>query len=150
MPGFLFSTAFRWLAGILFVLSVIFGIYYKGRLDERKLFNAYKAEVKAAALAQEEKTRQIEAKNERLFKETQNAYNTKLAALRNYYSMRIAGQGGSGLPKVPNASIGADGTTTYELPPLPPVETLAAQCAESTLTLVSLQEWVKSVVRNAE
>ena len=150
MFGTLLSPAIRWTGGILLVLSVIFGIYYKGRLDERKLFNAYKNEVKAAALAQEEKTRQIEAKNERLFKETQNAYNTKLATLRSYYSMRIAGQSGGGLSKVPNATIGADGTANYELPPQPPVETLAAQCAESTLTRVSLQEWVKNVANNME
>lgn len=128
MFGTLLTPSIRWIAGILLALSVIFGIYYKGRLDERKLFNAYKAEVKAAAMAQEEKTRQIEAKNERLFKETQNAYNTKLAALRNYYSMRIAGKSGSGLPQVSTASGGVDGSATYELPALPAVETLAAQC----------------------
>ena len=150
MPGFLFTTAFRWLAAILFVLSVIFGIYYKGRLDERKLFDAYKAEVKAAAMAQEEKTRQIEAKNQRLFKETQDAYNTKLATLRSYYSMRIAGKSGGGLSQVPNPSGGANGAATYDLPPLPPIETLAAQCAESTLTLTMLQEWVKNVGKNME
>jgi hypothetical protein len=150
MLGAVLSPAIRWIAGILLVASVVFGIYYKGRLDERKLFNAYKNEVKAAALAQEEKTRQIEAKNERLFKETQNAYNTKLATLRNYYSMRITGQSGGGLPKISISSPGADGAATYELPPLPPVETLAAQCAESTLALVSLQEWVKTVGKNME
>ena len=142
------SPLVRWAAGILLVLSIIFGIYYKGRLDERKLFNAYKAEVKAAAMAQEEKVRQIEAKNERLFKETQNAYNTKLTALRSYYSMRLAGQSGSGLSKVSNPTTGADGSATYELPPLPPVETLAAQCAETTLTLTTLQDWVKGVYNN--
>ena len=147
MFGTLLTPMVRWIGGILLVLSVIFGIYYKGRLDERKLFNAYKAEVKAAAMAQEEKTRQIQAKNERLFKETQNAYNTKLAALRNYYSMRIAGQGGSGLPKIPNTSGGVDGSTTNDLPPIP---TVIAQCAETTLTLVSLQEWVKNVAYNME
>ena len=150
MFGTILSPAIRWIAGILLVLAVIFGIYYKGRLDERKLFNAYKAEVKAAAMAQEEKTRQIEAKNQRLFKETQDAYNTKLATLRTYYSMRITGKGGGGLPQIPNTTSGANGTATYELPPLPPVETLAAQCAESTLTLVSLQEWVKNVAYNME
>ena len=142
------SPLVRWAAGILLVLSIIFGIYYKGRLDERKLFNAYKAEVKAAAMAQEEKVRQIEAKNERLFKETQNAYNTKLTALRSYYSMRLAGQSGSGLSKISNPTTGADGSATYELPPLPSVETLAAQCAETTLTLTTLQDWVKGVYNN--
>ena len=145
-----FSPLIRWAGGILLVLSVIFGIYYKGRLDERKLFNAYKAEVKAAAMAQEEKARQIEAKNERLFKETQNAYNTKLNALRAYYSMRISGQGGSGLSQIPIAPAGAAGYTAYELPPLPHVETLAAQCAETTLTLYTLQNWVKNVAYNME
>ena len=142
------TVAIRWIGGVLLVLSVIFGIYYKGRLDERKLFNAYKAEVKAAAMAQEEKTRQIEAKNERLFKETQNAYNTKLTALRAYYSMRSNNTGSGLLRQVPNAAGGVDGSGTYELPPLPPVETLAAQCAESTLMLTSLQDWVKGVYNN--
>ena len=142
-----FSPLIRWAVGILLVLSVIFGIYYKGRLDERKLFNAYKAEVKAAAMAQEEKARQIEAKNERLFKETQNAYNTKLAALRNYYSMRIAGQSGSGLSKVPLAAPGVNGYTSDNLPP---VTTLAAQCAETTLMLYTLQNWVQNARNNAE
>lgn len=147
MPGFLFSTAARWIGVVLLVLATVAGIYYKGRLDERKLFNAYKAEVKAAAMAQEEKTRQIEAKNERLFKETQNAYNTKLNALRTYYSMRISGQGGSGLSQIPIAPGGVIGATTNDLPPIP---TVIAQCAETTLTLVSLQEWVKNVAYNME
>ena len=147
MFGTLLTPAIRWIGGILLVISVIFGIYYKGRLDERKLFNAYKAEVKAAALAQEEKTRQIEAKNERLFKETQNAYNNKLTALRAYYSMRISGQGGSGLSQIPITAGGAIGSTTNDLPPIP---TVIAQCAETTLTLVSLQEWVKNVAYNME
>ena len=142
-----FSPLIRWAAGILLVLSVIFGIYYKGRLDERKLFNAYKAEVKAVAAAQEEKTRKIEAKNQRLFEETKNAYNTKLAALRTYYSVRIAGKGGSGLSQVSTASAGA---SEYSPDNLPAPAVLAGQCAETTLNLLSLQDWVRSAVNNAE
>lgn len=142
------SPLVRWAAGALLVIVTILGIYYKGRLDEREVFNRYKAEVKAAAMAQEEKVRQIETKNERLFKETQNAYNTKLTALRSYYSMRLAGQSGSGLPQIPTTPGGSDGSAAYELPALPAVETLAAQCAESTLMLTSLQNWVKGVYNN--
>jgi len=141
------STLIRWAAGVLLVVFVVLGIYYKGRLDEREIFNRYKAEVKAAAMAQEEKARQVEAKNQRLFKETQDAYNTKLAALRTYYGMRI-NKGGSTVPGLPGAATGANGATTYELPALPPVETLAAQCAETTLTLTTLQDWVKGVYNN--
>jgi hypothetical protein len=147
MFGTLLSPAIRWIAGILLVLSVIFGIYYKGRLDERKLFNEFKADVKAAANAQEEKTRQIEAKNQRLFKETQNAYNTKLAALRTYYGVRVNGQGGSGLSQVPGS---AAGITDFSIDNLPAPIVLAGQCAETTLTLVTLQNWVQNARNNAE
>ena len=139
------SPLVRWAAGILLVLATIFSIYYKGRLDEREIFNRYKAEVKAAAMAQEEKVKQIEAKNQRILEETKNAYNTKLATLRSYYSMRVAGQGGSGLSQIPVTSGGAAGYTADNLPP---VATLAAQCAETTLTLYSLQNWVKDVYNN--
>lgn len=141
------STLIRWAAGVLLVVFVVLGIYYKGRLDEREIFNRYKAEVKAAAMAQEEKARQVEAKNQLLFKETQDAYNTKLAALRTYYGMRI-NKGSGTVPGLPGAATGANGAAAYELPALPPVETLAAQCAETTLTLTSLQDWVKGVYNN--
>lgn len=141
------SPLIRWIGGAFLVLSVIFGIYYKGRLDERKLFNAYKAEVKAAAMAQEEKTRQIEAKNQRLFQETQNAYNTKLAALRSYYSVRIAGKGGSGLPQVSSTATGIDDYSPDNLPPTP---ILAGLCAETTLKLLLLQNYERSKALIAE
>ena len=98
-------------------------------------------------MAQEEKTRQIEAKNERLFKETQNAYNTKLAALRSYYSVRIAGKSGSGLSQVPDTTAGIDG---YSPDNLPAPAILAGQCAETTLNLLVLQNWVRGVANNGE
>ena len=146
MFGTLLTPAIRWIGGILLVLSVIFGIYYKGRLDERKLFNAYKAEVKAAAMAQEEKKRQIEAKNERLFKETQDAYNTKLANLRAYYGLRLS----KGSSTVSGLSSTATGTDGYSPDNLPAPAVLASQCAETTLNLLALQDWVRGAVNNAE
>ena len=147
MPSFLFTTTARWIGAALLVLAILAGVYAKGRHDVQVKFDAYKAEVKAVAAAQEEKTRQIEAKNERLFKETQNAYNTKLNALRAYYSMRNAGKGGSGLSQLPIAAAGTYAATADNLPP---VATLAAQCAETTLTLTALQDWVKNVATNME
>lgn len=146
MFGALLSPAVRWIGGALLVLAVIFSIYYKGRLDERKLFDAYKAEVKAAALAQAEKVRKIEEKNQRLFKETQDAYNTKLANLRTYYGMRL-NKGTGGLPKVPVTPGGAD---DYSPDNLPPTVILAGQCAETTLNLLVLQQWIRSAANNAE
>ena len=147
MFGALLSPAVRWIGGALLVLAVIFSIYYKGRLDERKLFDAYKAEVKAAALAQAEKVRKIEEKNQRLFKETQDAYNTKLANLRAYYGLRLNNKSAGGLPKVPVTPGGAD---DYSPDNLPPTVILAGQCAETTLNLLVLQQWIRSAANNAE
>ena len=141
------TIALRWIGGALLVIAILGGVYAKGRHDVQVKFDAYKAEVKAVAAAQEEKTRQIEAKNQRLFQETQNAYNTKLAALRSYYSVRIAGKGGSGLSQVSIPATGVDGSTIDGLPPIP---TVIAQCAETTLTLTTLQDWVKNVAVNME
>ena len=113
--------------------------YYKGHSVVQVKFDAYRAEVQAAAELQAKETAKIEAKNKKLFEETKYAYDTKLTALRNYYSMRIA-QGGSTMPSIPNPTTGTAGYTADNLPP---VATLAAQCAETTLTLYTLQNWVR-------
>ena len=113
--------------------------YYKGHSAVQVKFDAYRAEVQAAAELQAKETAKIEAKNKKLFEETKYAYDTKLTALRNYYSMRIA-QGGGSLSGIPNP---ATGTAGYTADNLPPVATLAAQCAETTLTLYTLQNWVR-------
>ena len=135
------------LAAIIGAICIFMAGYYEGHSSVQKKFDAYKAEVKAVAAAQEEKTRQIEAKNQRLFQETQNAYNTKLAALRNYYSVRISGKGGSGLSQIPVTSAGA---SEYSPDNLPAPAILAGQCAETTLNLLVLQDWVRSAANNAE
>lgn len=140
MFGTLLSPAIRWIAGIVFVLAVIFGIYYKGRLDERAVCNAYKAEVKAAADAQATDSAKKDSKTEKLIKETKDAYNTQLANLRAYYGLRLAASGGT-MPKVSGT---AGGTDDYSPDNLPPTPVLAAQCAEETLKLYRLQEYERS------
>ena len=46
-------TLMKWLSIALGILAVLVGVYGKGRLDERELFNAFKREVAAAGKAQE-------------------------------------------------------------------------------------------------
>ena len=124
-----------------FIIAVVlfsFG-FYKGHQSVQVKFDQYKAEVAAAAELQAQETAKIEAKNKKLFEETKYAYDTKLTALRNYYSMRIAQSGGS-VSGLPNP---ATGTAIYTPDNLPPVATLAAQCAETTLTLYTLQNWIR-------
>lgn len=129
----------------LAVLSVFWFGYYKGHSAVQERFDAYKAEVAAIAAAQEEKTRNIEAKNKKLTEDTRNAYNTQLAALRAYYGMRNNGSGT--MPKVSGSAGGVDG---YTFDSLPPATVLAGQCAETTLNLIALQGWVRGVVNNGE
>lgn len=128
-------------AFIIAVLLFSFG-YYKGHTSVQVKFDQYKAEVQAAADQQAKETAQINAKNQKLFQETKNAYNAQLASLRAYYQLRN-NQGSSTMPGSPNAAAGTAAKTTYDLPALPPIDTLASQCAETTLTLVQLQKWVQ-------
>lgn len=125
-------------AMLVAVLLFSFG-FYKGHQSVQVRFDQYKAEVAAAAELQAQETAKIEAKNKKLFEETKYAYDTKLTTLRNYYSMRIAKSGGT----MPNISDTTTGAVVYTPDNLPPVATLAAQCAETTLTLYTLQNWIK-------
>lgn len=146
MFGALLSPVVRWVAGIVLVLAFIFGIYYKGRLDERKIFNEYKAEVKDAADAQKAEVDKKDQKNAKLIKETRDAYNTKLTDLRTYYGLRVT-NGSSALSQVSGASGGANEYSPDNLPPTP---ILARDCAETTLNLYMLQEYERNVAKNME
>jgi hypothetical protein len=140
------TVAIRWIGGVLLVLLVVGGIYAKGRHDVQVKFDAYKAEVKAVAAAQEQRTKLVEEKNRKLNEEIKDAYNTKLANLRSYYGVRLGKSGGS-LPQVSGTS---NGVNDYSPDNLPPTTVLASQCAETTLNLLSLQDWVRGAVNNAE
>lgn len=136
------TTVARIIGGILLVAGLFGFGYYQGYSGEKEKFDLYKAEVAVAAEQQAQKAKEIDAKNQKLFQETKNAYNTQLTALRNYYSMRLA-QGGGTLSGTTPTAPGTAAKAIYDLPALPPVDTLAAQCAETTLTLVQLQKWVQ-------
>lgn len=129
------------IGGILLV-SAAFGYgYYRGHHAVTLQFNQYKAEVQAAVDQQAKETAQIDAKNQKRIKETQDAYNTSVANLRAYYSVRLA-KSGSTLPTVPYTTSSTDG---YSPDNLPAPIILAAQCAETTLTLVKLQDFIRAV-----
>lgn len=125
----------------LYALSVllIFGAgYYKGFSNERDRFVAFKADLEAKAKAQEMINKATEQKNKLIADNIRNDYENKLFALRKYYS-----------------SVGVRHPDSTKLPPLSestqriiassPDPVLAGQCAETTLMLVSLQNWVQAV-----
>lgn len=145
MPGFLFTPMARWIGAAILVLALLGSVYLKGRHDVQVKFDQYKAEVAALAAAQEEKTKAIEAKNKRINEETANAYKNQLTYLRTYYGMRNKGL--STLPSVPNTT---SGVTEYSPDNLPAPAILASQCAETTLNLIVLQNWVRAVVQSSQ
>ena len=128
------------------ILMLLLGVYFKGRHDVQVKFDAYKAEVRAAAEEQAKEAAKIDAKNVKLFKDAQNAYNTSLANLRSYYSLRYGKSGGT-LSQVPGTTAGVDG---YTIDRLPDTAVLAGQCAETTLNLLALQNFVRGAMNNAE
>lgn len=146
MISFLTTPAARWIGGAILVIALLLGVYAKGRMDEHKVFVAYKAEVQAAAQAQEEKTKQIEAKHRRINEETKNAYNTRLSDIRAYYGVRL-NQSGRAVSEVSRAARGING---YSPDNLPDSIILAGQCAETTVTLLMLQDWVSRINEAAE
>lgn len=136
----------KW-GGVVLIVLAVFGFgYYKGYDNQKQKFDAYKAEVVAAAEAQSKESAKVDAKNTKLFKDAQNAYNTSLANLRAYYSMRN-GKGGSAVPEISSTTAGVNDYSPDNLPPTP---ILAGQCAETTLTLILLQQFITSAANNAE
>jgi hypothetical protein len=135
------DLATRIIGGLL-LIAVIFGYgYYRGHHRVQVIFDQYRSEVMAAAAQQAKETAKTDAINTKRIKETQDAYNTQLANLRAYYQLRY-GKSGSALPQISYAPGGAAGYTPDNLPS---TGVLAGQCAETTLTLVKLQEFIRAV-----
>ena len=113
-------------------------IFYAGFHLGNNRYLEYKASVEATAKAQEEKNKSVEAQHALVNKGIQDAYEAKLAALRNYYGrMQLNPSSGSmsGISPTPK---GTDAETAYP--------TLAGQCAATTAQLTSLQDWVNQQI----
>jgi hypothetical protein len=100
----------------------------------------FKAEVEAAAKAQEAHVESIKKQQALVNKGIENEYEAKIAALRNYYKStsvwnNTSSSKVSGISATPNA---ADVVTAYNL--------LAGQCAETTAQTVALQDWIKTQI----
>lgn len=146
MPTWLLNPSFLRYTGIALAGFFLFGIgYFKGHQSVQERFDQYKAEVAAVAAAQEEKTKAIEARTQRLNEETKNAFNNQLANLRAYYGMRNKGSGN--VSNIPDPTFRVNDYSPDNLPPTP---ILASQCAETTLNLLVLQNWVRGVVQSSQ
>ena len=139
MFGFVLTPFAKIVVIIAAVVAVFATGYYKGHRNTQDKFDTYKAEVAAVAAKQEAKTKVINESNTKVAKETSNAYKDNLAAVRDYYN-RMHNDGSKFVSRLPNASTGTNAAPSYDV--------LAGQCAETTLQVVTLQDFIKSTSAN--
>lgn len=115
--------------------SFIFGLW-KGYSYEHEKFMAFKAQTEQIAKEQQVRVDSIVKQNEIVNEGIKNEYEAKMAAVRNYYAQWVRDNAGSGkLSPIPGAPQGVDAATANAI--------LVGQCAETTVQLSSLQEWVR-------
>ena len=122
--------------GIIGLVAVLFGTgYYRGYSAEKQRFDAFKTELEASAKAQEKINQQIEQKNKLIADNSKREYEAKIVALRNYYD-RLRHPDTN---KLPSAAIAAHRVDEKATDPV-----FIGQCAETTLQLISLQDWIRA------
>lgn len=119
--------------------SFAFGLW-KGYSYEHEKFMAFKAQTEQIAKEQQAKIDSVVKQNQLVNEGIKNEYEAKMAAVRNYYAQWVRDNAGSGkLPTIPGAPKGVDAATANAI--------LAGQCAETTVQLTSLQEWIRLQVQ---
>ena len=123
-------------AGI--VLAVCALMYFLGWNQEHKRFVAFKAEVAAVGKAQEVLNEAKVKEHEVISTAITNQYEARLSAVHNYYADRVQ-------PNPSSGSVSTVSKPTQCVNAAPTNTVPAGQCAETTLQLTELQNWVKSI-----
>jgi uncharacterized protein (UPF0333 family) len=132
----IFPSALWMKLGAILALCAL--MYFLGWNNEHKKFVAFQAEIAALGKAQETINAAKVKEHETISTSIANQYEARLSAVHSYYTDRVQLNTSSGnLPTVskptscPNAAI--------------PDAVSARQCAETTLMLTELQNWVRSI-----
>ena len=114
-------------------------MYFMGWNHEHKKLIAYQAEVAAVGKAQEVINQAKAKEHETITTSIANQYEARLSAVHSYYAERMLDPRPSSgsVPAVSKPAACPNATTT---------DTVSArQCAETTLQLTELQNWVRSI-----
>ena len=113
-------------------------MYFMGYSHEHKKFVKYQAEIAALGKAQETINAAKVKEHETISASISNQYEARLSAVHSYYADRVQPDTSSGnLPTVPKPT---------SCPNAAPANTeFIRQCAETTLMLTELQNWVRSI-----
>ena len=122
--------------GLALAACAIF--YFMGYSHEHKKFVAFQAEIAALGKAQETINAAKVKEHETISTSIANQYEARLSAVHSYYADRVQPNPSSGnLPTIPKPTSCPNAATT---------DTVSArQCAETTLQLTELQNWVRSI-----
>lgn len=124
---------------IVIALALCAAMYFLGWNHEHKKLVAYQAEVAAVGKAQEVLNEAKAKEHETISTSIANQYEARLSAVSNYYADRLLDTRASSgsLPTVPKPA---------QCPNAAPTNSVSArQCAETTLQLTELQNWVRSI-----
>jgi len=114
-------------------------MYFLGWNHEHKKLVAYQAEVAAVGKAQEVINQAKVKEHELISTSITNQYEARLSAVSSYYADRLrdTSANSGNLPTVSKPA---------QCPNAAPTNTVSArQCAETTLQLTELQNWVRSI-----
>ena len=121
------------------VVAALGFAYYKGYSGEHEKFVKFLAEVAAVGKAQEVLNEAKVKEHEVISNSIANQYEARLSAVHGYYSDRLldasANSGSVSAVSKPTQCVNAAPTNTVS----------ARQCAETTLQLTELQNWVRSI-----
>ena len=120
------------------ILALCAAMYFMGYSHEHKKFVKYQAEIAALGKAQETINAAKVKEHETISTSIANQYEARLSAVHSYYADRVQPNPSSGnLPTISKPTSCPNATTA---------DTVSArQCAETTLQLTELQNWVRSI-----
>ena len=94
----------------------------------------FKAEVIAAGKAQEANNVAVKKQSDLISKGIKNEYESKLAAVRNYYGGLQRNTSSGSVSGISNPTIGTNESSAYYQ--------LAESCSETTVQTLALQDWI--------
>ena len=125
------------IAGLLLLIVVFLSGFYIGHKQEKEKYDAYKSQMVAMAVAQEQTTKDMVQKQQQVTQETINDYKAQLANIRAYYGRMLNTTNSTNqVPTIPNPTFRIDDGSSYTL--------LIGKCAETTFQLETLQSWLKT------
>jgi hypothetical protein len=123
---------------IYIYLAVLVGGFGAGFYVEHLRFSEYAMEVEMAGKAADAHNKAVEQQHALVTKEITNDYETKLAAVHNFYASGMHNPSSRSVSGISAAPRGTDAETAYPI--------LVGQCAQTTLQLTELQQWINEQV----